>query len=608
MLSGRVTGGALRKIAVACALVTAIGATVASGPSSGSSSSGSTSAPLSSGVGVFTSNATTSCTTPEVRWKYQSTTLPQTIPGAGTGATNISVRANLTSEQLGYDVCPAGTTVKLVSYTKDKCQIVDGALMISDYGVCQLSAEIVVNGVKIAYGRVITVVPETSAPPTPETDGNTATALPSTPQRAEWIQEPRVPVNVGVPLSPPQGTYSNGFVSYVLTGSSAAAGSSCTIADGKLNTRSPSEVCHVIQKVMERGITTTSSIQKDFVPYLVDAPPLTATLVVSGTEKDWFQVWSETQTLINSSSLLVNDTLVHPRQPFTWRTSWPLGKDDLVVTRTSGKCINLTEKDPKASNEWVDIFDPCIFTVTPRSQWLNQPVGTMRLIPRGVAIVTVTAPVSKISVGSSVQLTSTVSVTDERVPFPASSPTWSTTSPACAVNASGVVTGKAEGPCDVYASYQKSENYLADYQGFKKIFVDALLPQTVTWNPDTSPGLTSSTEGGKQFTPSKAATSTGPGTITYSVSNPGTTSCRIGKNGFTVIVGANGTCSVTATAAATTPAEPKDGVYAAASKEVQFTISDFDTKTTTSTGGGGPCQPGYHALPEHDGIIPCIPD
>jgi hypothetical protein len=87
------------------------------------------------------------------------------------------------------------------------------------------------------------------------------------------------------------------------------------------------------------------------------------------------------------------------------------------------------------------------------------------------------------------------------------------------------------------------------------------------------------------------------------VSNPGTTSCRIGKNGFTVIVGANGTCSVTATAAATTPAEPKDGVYAAGSTTVAFTISGYDTPAPAAGGGTGnddhgtySCGEGSHAV------------
>jgi len=181
-------------------------------------------------------------------------------------------------------------------------------------------------------------------------------------------------------------------------------------------------------------------------------------------------------------------------------------------------------------------------------------------------------------------------------------PTWSASPPGwCSVASSGQFTGYAALTCTVTATFPGTVKYEAP-TGSIAIAVTAL-PQSVTWVPVTSPTLTSSAEGGKQFTPSKPATSTGAGTITYSVSNPGTTSCRIGKNGFTVIVGANGTCSVTATAAATTPAEPKDGVYAAGSTTVAFTISGYDTPAPAAGGGTGnddhgtyDCPTGSHAV------------
>lgn len=166
-------------------------------------------------------------------------------------------------------------------------------------------------------------------------------------------------------------------------------------------------------------------------------------------------------------------------------------------------------------------------------------------------------------------------------------PTWSASPPGwCSVTSSGQFTGYADLTCTVTATFPKTDKYEAA-TGSIAIVVTPL-PQTVTWNPDTSPGLTPSPEGGKQFTETRAATSTGSGAITYSVSNPGTASCRISSQSpLTISVGANGTCAVTATAAATTPAEPKDGVYAAASKTVDFTISGFNTETSTSTEGGG---------------------
>jgi hypothetical protein len=166
-------------------------------------------------------------------------------------------------------------------------------------------------------------------------------------------------------------------------------------------------------------------------------------------------------------------------------------------------------------------------------------------------------------------------------------PTWSASPPGwCSVTSSGQFTGYADLTCTVTATFPKTEKYEAA-TGSIAIVVTPL-PQTVTWNPETSPGLTPSNQGGNQFTASRAATSTGSGAITYSVSNPGKTSCRIGSQSpLTILVGANGTCAVTATAAATTPAEPKDGVYAAASTTVAFTISGFITEPSTSTEGGG---------------------
>ncbi|MCX8527449.1 MAG: hypothetical protein ORN20_04840, partial [Candidatus Nanopelagicales bacterium] len=179
------------------------------------------------------------------------------------------------------------------------------------------------------------IVPVTSAEPTPTQDTTTAAApASSTTPTAEWIQDPKVPFNLGVLLDPPAGTYSNGALSYELTGSSAANGSTCKIDSGRLTIGSLTEVCRVTQKVMTNG-TASSSIQKDFVPYLVDAPPLTATLVVSGTEKDWFQSWAETCIPRNGKcaeesalwTMRGRMGLFPPVQPVRWRAdTWPLGK------------------------------------------------------------------------------------------------------------------------------------------------------------------------------------------------------------------------------------------------------------------------------------------
>jgi len=208
-------------------------------------------------------------------------------------------------------------------------------------------------------------------------------------------------------------------------------------------------------------------------------------------------------------------------------------------------------------------------------------VGVTAVDSNGVVI----APTVPAGQATDMRVTVTDPKTGAKVSMSAQ-PTWSASPPGwCSVTSSGQFTGYADLTCTVTATFPKTDKYEAA-TGSIAIVVTPL-PQTVTWNPDTSPGLTPSNQGGKQFTASSAATSTGSGAITYSVSSPGKTFCRIGSQSpLTVIVGANGTCAVIATAAATTPAAPKDGVYAAASTTVDFTISGFITETSTSDGGG----------------------
>jgi hypothetical protein len=113
--------------------------------------------------------------------------------------------------------------VTLVSNTLPNCQIVDGALMLSDYGECHVRVSALTQQTNVSSDLTVLIVPETSAGPTPTQDTNTAAAPASTtPPTAEWIQDPKVPFNLGLLLDPPAGTYSNGVLSYELTGTSAA--------------------------------------------------------------------------------------------------------------------------------------------------------------------------------------------------------------------------------------------------------------------------------------------------------------------------------------------------------------------------------------------------
>jgi hypothetical protein len=95
-----------------------------------------------------------------------------------------------------------------------------------------------------------------------------------------------------------------------------------------------------------------------------------------------------------------------------------------------------------------------------------------------------------------------------------------------------------------------------------------LAAQKVTWNPDTSISTTTpSIDGGREFTPSTQATTSGDGTITYSVGSPNSSYCHL-RAGRIVVVGQNGTCTVTATASATSS-------FTQDSTSVTFSISNY---------------------------------
>ena len=95
-----------------------------------------------------------------------------------------------------------------------------------------------------------------------------------------------------------------------------------------------------------------------------------------------------------------------------------------------------------------------------------------------------------------------------------------------------------------------------------------LSAQTVTWNPTSAISTTSaSSYGGREFTPSTRATTSGNGAITYSVGSPNTSYCRV-EGERTIVVGGNGVCTIIATAAATSQ-------YSQGTTSVTFTISNW---------------------------------
>ncbi|MGB3410535.1 MAG: hypothetical protein WBA45_05010 [Microthrixaceae bacterium] len=98
----------------------------------------------------------------------------------------------------------------------------------------------------------------------------------------------------------------------------------------------------------------------------------------------------------------------------------------------------------------------------------------------------------------------------------------------------------------------------------------SISPQVVTWSPTTA--LTTSQS---PFTPS-AATTSGDGAITYSVTSAGTTGCTVDGTTGSLTFTAAGECQVRATAAATSD-------YSEATSDATFVITTATTPTTTTT-------------------------
>ena len=127
------------------------------------------------------------------------------------------------------------------------------------------------------------------------------------------------------------------------------------------------------------------------------------------------------------------------------------------------------------------------------------------------------------------------------------------------------------GTCVVRATAAANTNYNVATQDVS--FVISKVDQTVTWSPVTSLlAIPSSST-------MVAATTSGNGSITYSIDDAGTTGCTV--SGTTLSYTAAGTCRVTATAAAT-------NVYNLATSTISFTISKASQATLTITAASAP--------------------
>jgi hypothetical protein len=123
------------------------------------------------------------------------------------------------------------------------------------------------------------------------------------------------------------------------------------------------------------------------------------------------------------------------------------------------------------------------------------------------------------------------------------------------------------------------------------------LISTVSWTPTTSLITTTS-----PATPSALATTTGDGAITYAVQSAGTTGCTVNTTTGVLSYSASGSCTVRATAAATTS-------YEASIKDITFTISKasqtltWSPTNTTTYIAATPLTPSVAATTAGDGNI-----
>ena len=131
----------------------------------------------------------------------------------------------------------------------------------------------------------------------------------------------------------------------------------------------------------------------------------------------------------------------------------------------------------------------------------------------------------------------------------------------CSVNSTtAVLAFSAAGTCVVRATVAASGGYSSAYADVS--FTITLQGQTVNWSPTNTTIALPVTS----LTPNALASSTGPGTISYSVSSAGTTGCTVNTATAVIMFSADGTCVIRATAASTAS-------YSSATRDVTFTIS-----------------------------------
>lgn len=146
-------------------------------------------------------------------------------------------------------------------------------------------------------------------------------------------------------------------------------------------------------------------------------------------------------------------------------------------------------------------------------------------------------------------------------------------SSGCTVSGSNppVISVSAPGDCVVRATAAATSTEAIAFKDVLFNFTTPLAAQTVTWAPTNTQALANTSS----LTPNALATSSGTGSMTYSVQNAGTTNCSVNPSTAVITYSAAGTCVVRATAAA-------NGSFASGFAETSFVIGSTTTSMTVN--------------------------
>jgi len=203
---------------------------------------------------------------------------------------------------------------------------------------------------------------------------------------------------------------------------------------------------------------------------------------------------------------------------------------------------------------------------------VNAPITTTAAAVDQTITRTSTSPVSPVVAGTYTPTATASSGLTVAISIAAGS------SSVCSISG-GVVTFNAVGSCVIQYNQNGNASYNAAPQVTETLSIGQAT-QTVTWAPTTALLTTAS-----PATPSTSATALGSATISYSVTSAGTTGCTVNSSTGVLTFTAAGSCTVRATAAATSN-------YAAGTRDVTFVITQATYAITVTQSSNGTISPG----------------